>query len=54
LIRIVRIGIYAESEESFIIMDFAFGYEQERGFRDDMIAISLNPDYQITDIDTAG
>jgi hypothetical protein len=54
LIRIVRIGIYAESEESFIVMDFAFGYEQERGFRDNMIAITLNPDYQITDIDTAG
>jgi hypothetical protein len=54
LIRIVRIGIYAESEESFIIMDLAFGYQQERGFRDNMIAMTLNPDYEITQIDTAG
>jgi hypothetical protein len=54
LIRIVRIGIYAESEESFIVMDFGFGYEHEMGFRDDMIVITLNPDYEITQIDTAG
>lgn len=55
-IRIVRIGIYAESENSFIIMDFAFGYDHnhDKGFREDMIVVSLNPNLEVTDICTEG
>ena len=54
LLRIVRIGIYAESENSFITMDFAFGYEQEKGFRDDMLVVTLNPQLKVTNICTEG
>jgi len=54
LIRIVRIGFYAESESSFVTIDFAFGYDQEKGFRDYMLVITLNPDLKVTDICAEG
>ncbi len=54
LLRIVRVGIYAESEKSFVIMDFAFGYEDRKGFRDDMVVVTLNPKLEVTDICTEG
>lgn len=54
LIRIVRIGIYVESENSFITMDFAFGYDSKIGFRDDMLVVTINPEFKVTDICTEG
>lgn len=53
-IRIVRIGIYAESKNSFVTMDFAFGYDDDKGFREDMIVVTLNPNLEVTDICTEG
>jgi len=52
MIRIVRIGIYDESDTSFITMDFAFGYELT--FREDMLVVTLNPSFEVTDICTEG
>ncbi len=49
-IRIVRIGIYTESENNFITIDFAFGYDDDQGFRQNMIVITLNPNLEVTDI----
>ena len=52
LIRLVRIGIYTESENYFVIMDFAFGYDSD--FREDMLVVKLNPELEVTDICTEG
>lgn len=52
LIRIVRIGVYTESEDTFITADFAFGYKG--GFREDMVVVTLNPNLEVTDICTEG
>ena len=54
LIRLVRIGIYAESPTSFITIDFAFGYESEPGFRDDMLVVTLDQQLAVTDICAEG
>lgn len=54
LLRIVRIGIYSESEKSYVTMDFAFGYESDKGFRDNMLVVTLNPNLEVTDICTEG
>lgn len=56
LIRIVRIGIYTESENSYVTMDFAFGYDHkdEFGFREDMLVVTLNTKLKVTDICTEG
>ena len=54
LIRIVRIGIYIRSDKPFIVLDFAFGYEQNQGFRDDMIVVTLNEKYEVTEITSEG
>jgi len=54
LIRIVRIGFYTKSDEPFAVLDFAFGYEQDEGFRDDMIVVTLNQKYEVTDVTSEG
>lgn len=54
LIRLVRVGIYTESDNSFIILDYAFGYDIDKGFRDDMLVIKLNIDYKFLEITTEG
>ena len=54
LIRIVRIGFYTQSDESFLVLDFAFGYDQDHGFRDDMVVVTLNEKYEVTDITSEG
>jgi len=54
LIRIVRIGFYTKSDEPFVVLDFAFGYDQDQGFRDDMIVVTLNEKYEVTDVTSEG
>ena len=54
LIRLVRVGVYAKSENEFLVLDFAFGYDSEQGFRDDMIVLWLNENYKVVDIGVEG
>ena len=54
LLRIVRIGFYTDSEKSFTVLDFAFGYEHDQGFRDDMVVVSLDKKYEVTDVTSEG
>lgn len=49
-LRLVRLGIYAESEDSFVTMDYAFGYDMDKGFRDNMLIVKLNQDYKVSEI----
>ena len=53
-LKLVRFGVYADSEDSFVIMDYAFGYEIDKGFRDDMLVVKLNQDYEVCDISNEG
>jgi hypothetical protein len=53
-LRLVQLSIYAESEDSFVTMDYAFGYEMDRGFRDDMLVVKLNQDYEVCEITNEG
>ena len=53
-LKIVRFGIYAESETSFINLDYAFGYEMEDGFRDNLLVVKLDKKFKIIDISTEG
>ncbi|GHU04304.1 hypothetical protein FACS1894158_04320 [Betaproteobacteria bacterium] len=54
LIRLVRVGVYAESDDDFVTLDYAFGYELDKGFRDNMIVVKLNQDYEVTEITMEG
>lgn len=54
LIRLIRVGIYTKSENEFLVLDFAFGYDSEQGFRDDMIVLWLNENYEVEDIGVEG
>lgn len=54
LIRIVRIGIYVKPKEPSIIVDFAFGYDDALGFREDMVVVKLNFNFEVVDICTEG
>ena len=53
-LRLVRFGVYADSKDSFVTMDYAFGYEIDKGFRDDMLVVKLNQDYEVCDISNEG
>jgi hypothetical protein len=54
LLRLVSLGIYAGSGGSFIVLDYAFGYDMDRGFRDDMLVVKMNEEYEVTEIVTEG
>ena len=49
-LRLVRFGVYAESEDSFVTMDYAFGYDIDKGFRDNMLIVKLNQNYEVCEI----
>jgi hypothetical protein len=53
-LRLVRLGIYAESDNSFVTMDYAFGYDIDKGFRDDMLVVKLNQEYEVCEITNEG
>lgn len=54
-LKIVRIGLYAfHDSEPFIVMDFAFGYEIDSGYRDDMVVLKMNADFELLEITTEG
>ena len=53
-LRLVRFGVYAESEDSFVTMDYAFGYDIDKGFRDNMLIVKLNQDYKVCELVTEG
>lgn len=53
-LKLVRFGVYAESEDSFVTMDYAFGYDMDKGFRDDMLVVKLNRNYEVCDISNEG
>ena len=53
-LRLVRFGVYAESEDSFVTMDYAFGYDLDRGFRDNMLVVKLNQEYEVCEIVAEG
>ena len=53
-LRLVRLGVYAESADSFVTLDYAFGYDIDKGFRDDMLIVKLNQDYEVCEITTEG
>ncbi|MCL2254014.1 MAG: DUF2004 domain-containing protein [Lachnospiraceae bacterium] len=54
LLRLVGIGIYAGEDEEFIVMDYAFGYDFEKGFRDDMLVIKLDKKYEVLEVTNEG
>jgi hypothetical protein len=54
LLQLVRVGIYAESDDSFVTLDYAFGYDFDTGFRDNMLVVKLNQDYEVTEITMEG
>ena len=47
---LVRFGVYAESKDSFVTMDYAFGYDIDKGFRDNMLIVKLDQDYVACEI----
>lgn len=52
---IVRVGFYALSElHPYIVMDFAFGYDIDSGFRDNMLIIKLDSKNNLIEITTEG
>lgn len=54
-LEIVRIGFYALVEtEPFIVIDFAFGYDIDSGYRDDMVVLKLDAAYALQEISTEG
>lgn len=54
LIRLVRIGVYFTGESDFLTLDFAFGYNDTHGFRQHMIILGLNKEYEVVDIGIGG
>ncbi len=54
LIRLVRIGIYLNGEKYPLTLDFAFGHDDDHGFRQDMVVLWLNEDYELVDIGVEG
>jgi len=51
LLRLVRIGFYTQlSVDDFIVMDYAFRHEDDGGFREKMLIVKLNEQYQVTEI----
>ena len=54
LLRLVSIHIYAGVEERFIVMDYAFGYDFEKGFRDNMLVVKLDEKYEVLEITSEG
>ena len=54
LLRLVRIGIYAEADNGFAVMDYAFGYSMDKGFRDNMLVVKLNEQYEVLEITSEG
>lgn len=54
-LEIVRIGFYSWDEDHpYIIMDFAFGYEIDSGYRDNMLTIKLNKNHEPVEITSEG
>lgn len=53
-LRLVRVGVYAGSDNEFIVLDYAFGYELEKGFRDDMMVVKMDQDLKVCDISNEG
>ncbi len=53
-LRLVRFGVYAESDDSFVTMDYAFGYDLDRGFRDNTLVVKLNQEYEVCEIVAEG
>lgn len=53
-LRLVRMGIYAESDDSFVVMDYAFGYEMDKGFRDNMLVVKLSQNHKVCEITSEG
>ncbi|MFK7937233.1 MAG: DUF2004 domain-containing protein [Saprospiraceae bacterium] len=57
LIRVVRIGFYPDSPDTFVTVDFAFGYddeEEQKGWREHMIVVKLNSEFEVTEVCTEG
>lgn len=54
-LEIVRVGFYSFAENHpYIIIDFAFGYEADSGYRDNMLVIMLSKDYELLELTTEG
>lgn len=53
-LRLIRVGIYAEEVDSFIVLDYAFGDDIDKGFLDDMLVLKMNQQYQVCEITTEG
>jgi len=57
LYRVVSISIYAldkTKSDDYILMDYAFDYDQDSGCRDNVVAISLDKNYDLIEIITDG
>jgi hypothetical protein len=54
ILRVIRIGFYADSSDRFVVLDYALGYERNKGFRDNMLVVSLNQDWQVSEITLEG
>ena len=54
LLRLVSISIHMPPNKDhgydFIVMDYAFGYDLDKGFQDDVLAVYLNEQYEVTRI----
>lgn len=54
-LEVVRIGFYALSESyPYIVMDFAFGYKIDSGFRDDVLVLKFNLENELIELTTEG
>ncbi|MBX2876453.1 MAG: DUF2004 domain-containing protein [Saprospiraceae bacterium] len=54
LLRLVRVGIYRNSKDHLLTLDFAFGHGDEEGFRQHMFVLWLNEDYELVDMGIEG
>lgn len=54
-LNVVRIGFYALSNSTpYIAIDFAFGYDIDSGYRDNMLVIKLNKENELIALTTEG
>lgn len=54
LLRLVRVGVYAEGDDDFLVLDYAFGRDYDKGFRDDMLVLYMDKDYKVCEVSTEG
>ncbi len=46
-LTLVRVGLYIDTSDEFLVLDYAFGKDFDKGFRDSILAVKINSDYKL-------